>query len=229
MHWFYYKISLRITYLLFRLRHLKEAVAGVGKRGRVIHIAHSQGALLTSLAAKQLSISEMNQIEVVTFGGAAAIQKTPSTPFRRCINYYAINDPLLLLVPSADQALRSGYVANDEFCFLAPRIGDPIADHSLMGATYAQALYWEGLRFQRKYQSVVYRATRSVVLFCLAIFNVLSSQLKTALRQMLRQIIAFLLAILNLIRERLSAVTEWADNLKKVVASPESKPVYSAS
>ena len=191
-------------------------MACVGRHGKVIHIAHSQGALLTSLATKQLSADEMNKIEVVSFGGAAALQKTASTPFHRCINYYAINDPLLLVVPSADQALRSGYVANDEFCFLAPRIGDPIADHSLMGATYAQALYWEGLRFQRQYQSVVYRATRSVVLFILAAFNLMTVQLKTMLRTMLRPVIIFLLFIFNMIRQCLASVAEWG-NLKEII------------
>lgn len=46
-------------------KHLKEAVAAVGREGRVVHIAHSQGALLTALAAKQLSPLEMSQIEVL--------------------------------------------------------------------------------------------------------------------------------------------------------------------
>src|SRR6056300_1365770 len=70
-------------------RHLKTAVAEVGKRGRVLHIAHSQGALVTALAAKQLTPLEMNQIEILAFGGAAALRKTPETPFSRCINYYS--------------------------------------------------------------------------------------------------------------------------------------------
>jgi len=35
------------------VQHLKEALAQVGKKGKVIHIAHSQGALVTYLATKQ--------------------------------------------------------------------------------------------------------------------------------------------------------------------------------
>ena len=133
---------------------LQEAVAAVGPMGKVIHIAHSQGALLTHLASQQLTPLQMSRIEVLTFGGAAAIRKTPMTPFCRCINYYSVNDPLLLLVPSAAQALRSGFVGeNEEFCFLLPRIGDPIRDHNLLGATYASALEWEGKRYQRDYMS----------------------------------------------------------------------------
>jgi len=137
---------------------LKDAVATVGKKGKVVHIAHSQGALVTSLAARQLSPMEMSQIEVIAFGGAAALQKTPLTPFSRCVNYYSANDPLLLLVPSAVQALRSGFVINEEFCFLTPREGDPILDHALLGQTYAAALIWEGQRFQRMYMGLCERA-----------------------------------------------------------------------
>lgn len=136
------------------VQHLQDAVAAVGKYGVVVHIAHSQGALVTFLAAQQLTPLQMSHIEVIGFGGAAALRKTPTTPFRRCINYYSVNDPLLLLVPSAAQALRSGFVGDEEFCFLLPRIGDPIRDHNLLGATYASALEWEGKRFQREYMSV---------------------------------------------------------------------------
>jgi len=154
------------------VKHLKSAVSEVGKHGRVLHIAHSQGALVTTLAAKQLTPLEMNQIEILAFGGAAALRKTPETPFARCINYYSVNDPILLLVPSAVQALRSGWVYDeDEFCFLAPRSGDPIEDHGLLGPTYAQALGWEGQRFQSEYQSLAFRSTRTLVLFWSTVFH----------------------------------------------------------
>lgn len=155
------------------VRHLRDAVTAVGKHGRVVHIAHSQGALVTFLAAKQLTLLEMNQIEVLAFGGAAALRSTAETPFCRCVNYYALNDPLLLVVPTAEQALRSGLVSDEEFCFLAPRDGDPIVDHHLLGPTYSQALAWEGRRFQRHYQSVVHRSLRWVLLFLTALARVL--------------------------------------------------------
>mmetsp|Transcript_4398 Transcript_4398/g.11550 ORF Transcript_4398/g.11550 Transcript_4398/m.11550 type:complete len:344 (-) Transcript_4398:149-1180(-) len=153
------------------VEHLRAALRAVGKKGRVVHIAHSQGALITSLAAKQLTPLEMNQMEVIAFGGAAALRRTAATPFQRCVNYYSINDPLLWLVPAAEQALRSGYVVDEEFCFLAPRVGDPIADHDLTGPTYAQALQWEGQRFQRKYHNLAYRSTKQVLFLLLAIYS----------------------------------------------------------
>ena len=159
-------------------RHLKTAVTQVGKRGRVVHICHSQGALVTFLACKKLTPLEMNQIEILAFGGAAALRKTPETPFSRCCNYFSVNDPILLLVPSAVQALRSGFVTSeDEFCFLAPRSGDPIEDHGLLGPTYAQALVWEGQRFQSQYQSLAFRSTRAVVLFWMTVFQIIWTKL----------------------------------------------------
>jgi len=173
------------------VKHLKEAIRAVGKKGRVIHIAHSQGALITALAAKQLSPLEMNQIEVISFGGAAALRKTAQTPFQRCINYYSVNDPLLFVVPSAAQALRSGFVGDEEFCFLAPRLGDPIADHNLLGPTYAQALQWEGARFQQRYQSVAYRAVRLVWLLLLSLMEAFSARLHIFLKAVLRPLLVW--------------------------------------
>lgn len=149
------------------VQFLRESVLAVGRRGVVVHIAHSQGALITALAAKQLTPLEMSQIEVLAFGGAAAIRKTAQTPFRRCINYYSVNDPLLFVVPSAAQALRSGLVSDEEFCFLAPRLGDPVADHNLIAPTYAQALGWEGKRFQMQHRSLLYRLLRPLLVACL--------------------------------------------------------------
>ena len=176
------------------VNHLKESVAKVGKHGCVIHIAHSQGALITQLAAKQLTKDEMSHIEILAFGGATALRKTPQTPFKRCINYYSVNDPLLMVVPSAAQALRSGLVAgngDDEFCFLAPRIGDPIRDHHLWGPTYAQALQWEGDRFHQIYVSYAYRLFRFLSLFISAAIRAIMEHLDAITKFSLRRTLLF--------------------------------------
>lgn len=168
------------------VQHLKDSVAAVGKNGKVIHIAHSQGVLITYLATQQLTAVEMGQIEVLAFGGAAALLKTPRTPFHRCVNYYSVNDPLLLLVPEAARALRTGFVGNNEFCFLAPRIGDPVQDHHLLNPTYAQALKWEGLRFQRSYQTVIYRTTRHLYLLLIAVWQAVTARLHELFKSVVR-------------------------------------------
>mmetsp|Transcript_27338 Transcript_27338/g.60374 ORF Transcript_27338/g.60374 Transcript_27338/m.60374 type:complete len:465 (-) Transcript_27338:1545-2939(-) len=171
------RITSEVNGLVEHLRKAVRSVEGRRKNGIVVHIAHSQGALVTCLAAKQLTPLEMSHIEVISFGGATPVRSTPETPFRRCVNYYSINDPLLFLNPSAESALRSGFNYNsftsneDEFCFLAPRIGDPIADHMLLGPTYASALEWEGRRYERKYQSYSRRVVRFTLLSILAIMS----------------------------------------------------------
>lgn len=170
--------------------HLRENLSKLGKNGYLVHIAHSQGALITHLATQRLTIEEMKRIEVLAFGGAAALRKTPETPFRRCINYYSINDPLLFLVPSASQALRSGFVTDDnEFCFLSPRVGDPIIDHYLLSPTYAQALQWEGSRFQRHYQSSMYRSMRIAFLLISSLFEAIDERLREMLKTLIRYVL----------------------------------------
>lgn len=168
-------------------RHLQDAVTLVGRNGRVIHIAHSQGALITFLAAKRMSPAELSRIEVIAFGGAAALRKSPQTPFHRCINYYSVNDPLLWVVPTAEQTLRSGLIGDDEFCFLAPKIGDPIQDHYLLNPTYAQALGWEGQRYQQMYQSIAYRTVKRLLMIALALVKYIIDRALT-LASMVREL-----------------------------------------
>jgi hypothetical protein len=185
---------------------LNEAVVKVGKHGRVIHIAHSQGALITSLAARQMSPVVLSQIEVLAFGGAAALRRTVQTPFARCMNYYSVNDPLLFVVPEAERALRSGYIATvdgideDEFCFLTPRLGDPVADHSLIGPTYSQALAWEAQRMDRVHHTLIGRSIRSVTVFVVALMQILSRQLHELLKMVIRRLIQAGIATIQMLQ-----------------------------
>ena len=63
---------------------------------------------------------------ICSFGGAATIC-TSEFPFSRCINYYAVNDPILNVVPTAVKALQSGFSfgsgMEQEIIFLASRTG----------------------------------------------------------------------------------------------------------
>ncbi len=143
------------------VEHLRVALAEVGKSGRVIHIAHSQGSVITWLAAKRLTADECRRIEIISFGGAATIS-TSEFPFARCINYYVVNDPILNVVPSAVKALKSGFSFGggfeQEIIFLASRTGDPVTDHGLLNPTYLEALLWEGQRYQSLYLSSLLRS-----------------------------------------------------------------------
>jgi hypothetical protein len=171
--------------------HLRAALEQVGTNGRVVHICHSQGALITALACKQLTASEMSRMEVLSFGGAATFRKSDTTPFVRCINYYSVNDPLLLVVPEAGQSLRSGLLEEaDEFCFLAPRMGDPIRDHKLLNPTYAQALEWEGRRFQKTYVSPATRVVSAFLAFVACFVRLVAAKLALLFWVLFRPVVA---------------------------------------
>jgi hypothetical protein len=201
------------------VRHLKEAIQKVGKDGRVIHIAHSQGALITYLACKQLTREEMRQMEVICFGGAEVMRSSEECPFHRCINYYSVNDPLLFVVPKAARALRSGFMgmgygniskerrrrrrrleddvdlkmhdplAEPEFVFLTPREGDPVKDHGLFGKTYLDALRWEGRRYQTLYLPVWHPVAYMACTFGYEVAHVFYQQLVLYLKVLIRQTI----------------------------------------
>lgn len=192
----------------YLVKHLREALQ-TRKNARVVLIAHSQGALITYLAVQQLNTTEIQKLEVLAFGGAAALRKTPRTPFKRCINYYSINDPILFVVPSAAQALRSG-LAHEEFCFLSPRVGDPIVDHYLLSPTYKSALEWESQRFQREYQNVVQRHVRNFFVFLAAIAEWISSQLQRFLKRVvLRPILGMGHAVQQKLQQALRQLVRW--------------------
>ena len=53
--------------------HLRRCLAD-SQNGRILHLAHSGGAIITYLAAKyHLSVEERSRIDVVTFGGGRSI------------------------------------------------------------------------------------------------------------------------------------------------------------
>ena len=172
-----------------------------------MHIAHSQGALITLLAARRLSPTELSQIEIISFGGGAVLRKSVQTPFARCVNYYSVNDPILAIVPSAERALRSGFLGvcsrglpsnEPEFVFLTPRVDHPIIDHGLLGPTYAEALDWEGRRYQRLYVPLPYRMARAFALQTVAALDGMSERTRSALIKALQKtLVPFIMSVMQ--------------------------------
>ena len=77
--------------------HLRKALKDVGTQGRVLHMAHSGGAIMTYLAAKHhLTREETDRIDLVTFGGGRSITRKYFGG-GRIVNYYSRNDPLLMV------------------------------------------------------------------------------------------------------------------------------------
>ncbi|CAM9618317.1 unnamed protein product, partial [Choristocarpus tenellus] len=134
-------------------KHLAKAVGDVGSRARVLHLAHSGGALLTYLAAKHhLSRRQMSQINAVTFGGARSLTRM-YFPGRAGVNlqscaqgfdYYARNDPLVMFDRHAAVVMKGAdnggcqeimVKHNTTLVFLEGRARRPLLDHSLGGPT----------------------------------------------------------------------------------------------
>ncbi len=138
--------------------HLRNALKDAGETGRVLHLAHSGGALITYLAAKHhLTSNETDYIDVATFGAARSITRKY---FRnRAVNYYARNDPLLRLDrraaellkwagPEEGDVMEVNYLKhNTTFIFMEGRARAGLRDHSLEGPTYRAALEMEASEF----------------------------------------------------------------------------------
>lgn len=145
--------------------HLSTVLEEVGPTGRVVHLAHSGGALLTYLVAKyHLTESQRRRVHVITFGGARSITRKY---FRKATNYYARNDPLLLVDRRANSLMKrlDGYGKREEdgqvlyekhrtpFIFLRGRANQALPDHSFFGPTYHEALMTEAKKFKDYYSS----------------------------------------------------------------------------
>ena len=142
--------------------HLRNSLREVGPDGRVLHLAHSGGAILTYLAAKyHLTKSETDRIDIATFGGGRSITRKY---FRgRTINYYAQNDPLVIVDQRANKLMKQAKADsgqnhstlmeirdrkhNTSFVFLHGKANNAITDHGIPGSTYRDALLREACEF----------------------------------------------------------------------------------
>ena len=76
--------------------HLRSLLRTVGPHGRVLHIAHSGGAILTYLAAKHhLTIQERERLDIIIFGGGCSITRKYFPG--HLVNYYSRIDPLVFI------------------------------------------------------------------------------------------------------------------------------------
>jgi hypothetical protein len=164
--------------------HLRNVLKRVGEHGRVLHIAHSGGAILTYLAAKHhLTKSETSRIDVVTFGAGKSITRK-YFPGRVC-NYYTRNDPLIFmdtrviklyqrsimqrnlrrpnassLFISFPQSHMEGMLEmrdkkhNTSFIFMDPQYKNPLNDHSLEGDAYRKGLIMEARIFWESFEQI---------------------------------------------------------------------------
>lgn len=140
--------------------HLRSVLHSLHPQGRILHIAHSGGAILTYLAAKHhLTDSEVSRIDVTTFGGGKSLTHKYFRGSRVC-NYYARNDPLVLVDKRANALLKNAgnltYAEvkdvkhNTTFIFLDALANNPLVDHSMEGPTYRMALSLEAAAMRQR-------------------------------------------------------------------------------
>lgn len=139
--------------------HLRTVLKEVGPSGRVLHLAHSGGAILTYLAAKyHLTSQETDRIDLATFGGGRSITRKYFKG--RIVNYYSRNDPLTLVDGRAGALMKfaknSTYCEvrdrkhNTTFVYLQGLADNPLRDHSMFGPTYVMALRLEAANFRHR-------------------------------------------------------------------------------
>lgn len=149
--------------------HLRKTLKELRPKGRILHIAHSGGAILTYLAVKyHLTYNEANRIDIVTLGGGRSL--THKYFKGRIFNYYSRNDPVLLVEKRAAKLMKvtkndtydivRDTKHNTTFVFLEPIAKDPIFDHSMGGPTYRLALHLEAIEFQRRLQYMMNLAAK---------------------------------------------------------------------
>ena len=140
--------------------------------GRVLHLAHSGGAIMTYLAARyHLTEQETSRIDIATFGGGRSITRKY---FKggRIVNYYSQNDPLLLVDQRASllskllndttkrtvssDGMNTSYNEirdikhNTTFIFLGGLLNNSILDHGMEGPTYVCALRLEAYHHKKR-------------------------------------------------------------------------------
>jgi hypothetical protein len=141
--------------------HLRKLIREVGPNGRVLHIAHSGGAIMTYLAAKHhLTAAEKNRIDILTFGGGHSITRKYFDGDGRLVNYYARNDPLVFVdrraiylnrvAPNRTIAEVLDKKHNTSFVFLDGIIGKSLEDHKIDGPTYTMVLEHEAKLFHER-------------------------------------------------------------------------------
>ncbi len=126
-------------------------MGGVGGGGRIIHCAHSQGGLITSLALKRLNPEELAMLEIYTFGSAVMI---PSYDGMKAKNFVSVWDP----VPWTDcfgilAGIFFPHASQIDIEFVGSfSQGVPIKDHSFLGGSYEAALKNLGKHMVNKHQ-----------------------------------------------------------------------------
>lgn len=112
-------------------------LGGVHSGGRILHLAHSHGALVTQIAAAALTEEEKAMIDVITFGPARLVSKDDG--FRSATNFVSYSDWVSRHDRAVDNHAR-GYFTSDEVKLLTSLNQTAYVDHIFASPTYQTAL-----------------------------------------------------------------------------------------
>lgn len=136
----WHKLGYDCTEALALSQLFREQIASLGgsaSGGRILHLAHSHGALVTQIAATCLTDEEKAMIDVVTFGPARLV--SPDDGFRSATNYVSYADWVSRHDGKINRAAR-GYFSGDEVKLLKPLNQTDYIDHRFTSPTYQTAL-----------------------------------------------------------------------------------------
>jgi hypothetical protein len=157
--------------VLALVNHLRSVLALLSPKGRILHLAHSGGAILTYLAAKHhLSKEEKDRIDVITFGGGRSITRKYFGGY--IVNYYATNDLVSMIDGRAAGLKNKKIMRNDtyveirdekhntSFVFLRALANNVLLDHSMNGPTYRIALRREAKALRARIDLILRQEAR---------------------------------------------------------------------
>lgn len=147
------KIGITTAYaecLASKWKALIEEMGGVGCGGRIIHYAHSLGAVDTWNALAIMTPEEAQMIDVVTLGSPKMIDDICC---RSAQNYGAWRDGVTWFAMYG--YLKCRLTGKGSYAFVGSIFGLPCIDHALFGYGYYPILLHLGTQFQQDYGKVM--------------------------------------------------------------------------
>jgi len=134
-------------------------VGGVDGGGRIVHLAHSQGGMITQLASQLLTQEERDMIDVITFGTPAIVT---SEDYGSALNYISNKDYVGRFSSGASYLWPSNQ-STDEIIYLDPIPYEGLYDHSMHNATYKAALMAVAQKFRAEYETITTKVINAIV------------------------------------------------------------------
>jgi len=147
-----------VQQLVNYFRRMIADLGGINGGGRIVHLAHSQGGMITQLASQLLTQEERDMIDVVTF---ASVKIVSAKDYGSVINYMSNKDPAGH-VNSGISLWRSNQ-STDEIIYLDPIPYNGYIDHSMQNPTYKSALMAVGQKFRVEYETPFTKMRNAII------------------------------------------------------------------